>query len=164
MSRPQRRRKFIDSKVQGALARRIIFHWLLFLAVASAAALMLQVLSDPFRPAGEHLADVWYTHGPFLIVMIFLLPVFVIDTIKISHRFAGPVFSLRREMREVADGKPPQKLQFRQGDFWHELADDYNAMIARLALTDKNKLVHASRTCRCTPLDAQQIRIASLPS
>lgn len=133
MSRPQRRQKYIDSKVQGALARRIIFHWLVFLVVASAAALFLQVLSDPFRPAGEHFENVWYTHGPFLVVMLFLLPVFVIDTIKVSHRFAGPIFSLRRAMREIANGQPPRKLQFRQGDFWHELASDYNAMIAQLA-------------------------------
>lgn len=132
-SRPQRRQKFIDSKVQGALARRIIFHWLVFLVVASVTALMLQVLSDPFRPAGEHLENVWYTHGPFLVVMVFLLPIFVIDTIKVSHRFAGPIYSLRRSMREVADGQPPQKLKFREGDFWHELASDYNAMIDRFA-------------------------------
>jgi nitrogen fixation/metabolism regulation signal transduction histidine kinase len=131
-SRPQRTKKFIDSKVQGALARRIIFHWLVFLAVASVAALMLQVLSDPFQPASDHLENLWYTHGPFLVVMIFLLPVFVIDTVKISHRFAGPIFSLRRSMCEIADGKPPRELKFRDGDFWHELANDYNAMIARL--------------------------------
>jgi len=137
MSRPQRRQKFIDSKVQGALARRIIFHWLVFLAVAAVAALLLQVLSDPFRPAGEHFENMWYTHGPFLVVMVFLLPVFVIDTVKISHRFAGPIYSLRRSMREVADGKPPRKLQFRDSDFWHELAIDYNAMIARLAPNTK---------------------------
>ncbi len=139
MDRPQRRRKFVDSCVQGALARRVIFHWLVFLAVASAAALMLQVLSDPFRPVREHLANVWYTQGPFLIVMIFLLPVFVVDTIKISHRFVGPVRSLRRTMRGVADGQPPRKLQFRKQDFWHELADDYNAMIARLAPSSESQ-------------------------
>jgi hypothetical protein len=132
-SRPQRRQKFIDSQVQGALARRIIFHWLVFMAVASVVALMLQVLTDPFRPAGEHLENLWFTHGPFLIVMVFLLPIFVVDTIKISHRFAGPIYSLRRSMREVADGQPPRKLQFREGDFWHELASDYNAMLSRLA-------------------------------
>jgi len=133
MSHPQRRQKFIDSKVQGALARRIIFHWLMFLLVASVAALLLQVLSDPFRPASDHVENMWYTQGPILVVMVFLLPLFVVDTIKLSHRFAGPIFSLRRAMRDVAAGQPPRKLQFRDGDFWHDLADDYNAMIARLA-------------------------------
>ena len=133
MYRPQRRQTFVDSKVQGTLARRIVFHWLVFFAVASAAALLLQILSDPFRPAGEHLRELWYTQGPFLIVVLFLLPVFVMDTIKISHRFAGPIFSLRRQMREIAEGKTPEKLQFREDDFWREMADDYNKMIARLA-------------------------------
>jgi hypothetical protein len=147
-SRPQRRQKFIDSKVQGALARRIIFHWLVFMAVASVTALLLQVLSDPFRPAGEHVENLWYTHGPFLLVMVFLLPVFVIDTIKISHRFAGPIYSLRRTMREVAAGQPPRELKFRDGDFWHELANDYNAMIARLAPESQEK----SSTENKTPL------------
>jgi len=133
MSRPQRRQKLVDTKVQGALARRVILHWLVFLAVASAATLLLQVLSDPFRPISEHLQNAWYSHGPFVVVMVFLLPVFVIDTVKISHRFAGPIYSLRRAMRDVAEGQSPKKLQFREHDFWQELATDYNAMIERIA-------------------------------
>ena len=40
--------------------------------------------------------DLWWSQGPFLLVMVFLLPVFVMDAIKLSHRFAGPIFSLRR--------------------------------------------------------------------
>jgi nitrogen fixation/metabolism regulation signal transduction histidine kinase len=137
MSRPQRRQKFVDAQVQGALARRVIFHWLVFLAVASAVALLLQVLSDPFQPARDHLKNAWFSHGPFVIVMIFLLPVFVVDTIKISHRFAGPIYSLRRAIHEIAEGQPPRKLQFRDSDFWHDLAADYNAMIARLGVTEE---------------------------
>ena len=101
-----------------------------FWLVASGRALLLQVLSDPFRPVADNIYNMWYTQGPLMIVMVFLLPVFVVDTIKISHRFAGPVISLRRTMREIADGQPPRKLQFRKHDFWHDLADDYNAMIA----------------------------------
>ena len=122
MSRPQRRKRFIDSNVQGALARRIIFHWLVFLLVASLAAFLLQVLSDPFRPLASTSQNLWWTHGPFLLVMVFLLPVFVVDTIKISHRFAGPIFSLRRAMREVAAGQaaaqveiPPPRFLARPG-------------------------------------------------
>ena len=138
MSRPQRRKVFVDADVQGALARRIILHWVCFLFVASLTAFLLQVLADPFRPLAEHVRDVWWTHGPFLIVMIFLLPVFVVDTIKVSHRFAGPIFSLRRALREIAEGKPARQLKFRTHDFWHDLSEDYNAMLNRVGLLKEN--------------------------
>jgi hypothetical protein len=148
MSHPQRRKVFIDSDVQGALTRRILLHWVCFLLVASTAAFMLQALSNPFRPLAEHFRDLWWNQGPFLLVTVFLLPVFVLDTIKLSHRFAGPIFSLRRAMREVAEGKPPRKLKFRTGDFWHDLSDDFNAMLARFELLKPDG----------TPLDEKQIK------
>jgi nitrogen fixation/metabolism regulation signal transduction histidine kinase len=60
------------------------------------------------------------------------------DAIKLSHRFAGPIFSLRRAIRKVAEGEAPRKLKFRQLDFWQDLAEDYNAMLLRLgALEDR---------------------------
>jgi hypothetical protein len=136
MAHPRRKKQFIDANVQGALARRIIFHWLVFLMVAALAAFILQVLSNPFRPLLTHARDMWWTHGPFLLVLVFLLPVFIVDTIKLSHRFAGPIFALRRAIREIVQGKPPRKLKFRRKDFWHDLADDYNAMLLRLELLD----------------------------
>lgn len=133
MSRPQRRKHFIDAHVQGALVRRIIFHWAVFLSVAFVVSFLLQAISNPFRPLGEQMRDLWYTHGPFLVVTIFLLPVFIVDTIKISHRFAGPIFNLRRAIREAASGETPRLIKFRNNDFWHELAEDYNALVKRFA-------------------------------
>ena len=136
MPKPRRTKHFVDSFVQGALARRIIVHWLVFLAVGSVVAFILQVLSNPFRPLAAHAQDMWWTHGPFLLVLAFLLPVFVVDTIKLSHRFAGPIYSLRRAIREVAEGRQPRRLKFRRRDFWHELANDYNKMLEKLELID----------------------------
>ena len=132
MAQPRRTKHFIDSNVQGALARRIVFHWLAFMAVAFFVSFILQVLSNPFRPISAHLTDVWFTHGPFLLVMFFLLPIFVMDSIKLSHRFAGPIFALRRAVREIAAGQAPRKLKFRRRDFWQDLAVDYNTMLTQL--------------------------------
>jgi hypothetical protein len=134
MTKPRRTKHFIDSRVQGALAHRIIVHWLIFLAVGSLVAFILQVLSNPFRSLASHAQDMWWTHGPFLLVLLFLLPVFVVDTIKLSHRFAGPIYALRRALRELAQGEKPRKLKFRKRDFWHGLADDYNAALVKLDL------------------------------
>jgi hypothetical protein len=146
MAHPRRKKKFIDSHVQGALARRIILHWLVFLSVASLVSFILQILSNPFQPLMAHLRNVWWTHGPFLLVLAFLLPVFVVDTIKVSHRFAGPIFALRRAIREIVQGKPARKLKFRRQDFWQDLADDYNAMLLHLELLEPNDNVPLART------------------
>jgi hypothetical protein len=153
MTKPRRKKHFIDSCVQGALARRIIGHWLLFLTVAAAVSFILQVLSNPFRPLAEHVQNLWWTHGPFLLVLVFLLPVFIIDTIKLSNRFAGPVYSLRRAMRELVQGKTPRKLKFRKHDFWHDLADDYNAMLLRLDLLEEEKELIAEHEQLATAKD-----------
>ncbi len=139
MAQPRRTKHFIDSNVQGALARRILLHWLAFMAVAFLVSFILQVLSNPFRPISAHLQDMWFTHGPFLLVMVFLLPVFVVDSIKLSHRFTGPVFNLRRAICEIAAGAAPRKLKFRRHDFWKDLAEDYNAMLTQLGAFDNEQ-------------------------
>ena len=109
-----------------------MYHWFAFSLVAGITAFVLQLLSNPFQPVRDHIQQVWWYHGPFYVSIIFLLPVFLVDTIKLSHRFVGPVMRLRNEMKRVADGQQPKPLKFRDGDFWMELAEDYNAMIERL--------------------------------
>lgn len=132
MSHPQRKKTFVDPKVQGALVRRLVIHWLAFIGVAAVAAFGMQILSNPLRPVGEHVQQLWWTHGPFLLVLFFMMPVFVLDTIKLSHRFAGPIYRLRRVIKEAAEGAEPEQLKFRDLDFWQGLADDFNLMVERL--------------------------------
>jgi hypothetical protein len=133
MTHPARRKTFVDAKVQGALVRRLVLHWVAFFAVASIVAFALQVLSNPFRPIEQHLQEMWWTHGPFLLVMFFMLPVFIIDTIKLSHRFAGPIYRLRGVIRGMAQGEPYKPVQFRELDFWQGLADDFNKMVEKIS-------------------------------
>lgn len=132
MSRPDRKKKFVDPQVQGNLVRRMVMHWVSFFVVASLVAFLLQVLSNPFRSFGEHFQALWWTHGPFLLVILFMLPVFVLDSIKFSHRFAGPIYRLRQTIRTIAAGDPTPRLKFRDFDFWQGLAEDFNLMVDRL--------------------------------
>jgi nitrogen fixation/metabolism regulation signal transduction histidine kinase len=132
MSHPARKKTFVDPKVQGALVRRLVLHWLVFFSVAALVAFCLQVLTNPFKPIEEHAREVWWTHGPFLLVMFLMLPVFIVDTIKLSHRFAGPIYRLRHVIRAIARGEKYQPLKFREMDFWQDLAEDFNEMVERL--------------------------------
>ncbi len=136
MSHPTRKKTFVDAKVQGALVRRLVFHWAAFIGVASLVAFCLQVLTNPFRSLDEHIQQMWQTHGPFLLVLFFLLPVFIVDTIKLSHRFAGPIYRLRNTIRKMAAGEPYQPVKFREIDFWQGLAEDFNQMVERISAKD----------------------------
>ncbi|MEM9660355.1 MAG: hypothetical protein AAF961_18480 [Planctomycetota bacterium] len=133
MAHRNRKKSFVDPQVQGALIRRLICHWLAFIGVAAVVAFFLQILSDPFRPISAHLQNLWWTHGPFLLVMAFMLPVFVVDTIKLSHRFAGPIYRLRQTIRTIAQGGDFKPLRFRDFDFWQGMAQDFNKMVERLS-------------------------------
>jgi len=144
MAHPVRKKTFVDPKVQGALVRRLVLHWSAFIAVAALVAFCLQVLSNPFRPIEAHLQDLWWTHGPFLLVMFFMMPVFIVDTIKLSHRFAGPIYRLRNTVRSLAQGEKFQPLKFRDMDFWQGLAEDFNSMMARYTPDKTSSTIAAS--------------------
>jgi hypothetical protein len=73
--------------------------------------------------------------APILIVAFSLVPLFIWDAIGLSNRFAGPIIRVRRTLSDLADGKSPQLVEFRSGDFWQTLASDLN----RLLLSSKSK-------------------------
>jgi hypothetical protein len=133
MSKSIRKKTYVDPKIQGMLVRRLVIHWTTFLIVASGVVFCVQLLSDPFRPLGEHFQQLWWMQGPFLLVFVLLLPVFVLDTIKLSHRFVGPVYRLRQTIRQIAEGNTPPPLKFRDFDFWQDMAQDFNVMVDRLS-------------------------------
>ena len=127
----QRKRLFID-KVQGVLARRLVLHWLAFVAVCGMASIMLRLLLDPFRPFGEILRDCSSSVGPMIVVSVLLIPVFIRDSIQLSHRFVGPVKRIRTMIKAVARGEEVKPVKLRPGDFWLEMADEFNELLRRV--------------------------------
>lgn len=128
----QRKTDFSDPVVQGALTRRIVGQWMVFTLVAVLLAFGLAWMQDPFAPLTQTLAEAWWTYAPLLLVLVCLLPVFVMDTVKLSNRFTGPIYRLRHVARQLSEGECPERLTFRGGDFWRGLADDMNLVIDRV--------------------------------
>lgn len=131
MSRSQRRKKFVDTKVQGALVRRYLMHWFLFVSGAFLLLFVWQVLvsGDPVGGMGAALHEIWLHNLPVFVVLVLLLPVLILDTIKLSNRFAGPVLRLRNSLQDWADDKPVRPITLRRGDYWSDLADSFNRAI-----------------------------------
>ncbi len=129
----KRTKLFIDPVVQGALLRRLMLHWFCLSGAIFTCLLIGQVLTDGVdRRLGEHLAMMWQKYGILLITMVCLFPAFAYDSVKLSNRFAGPVYSLRQALRKLSQGEEIAPLSFRKGDYWTEIAGDVNRVADRL--------------------------------
>lgn len=132
MTTNRRDARFIDPEIQGALARRIATHWCLYTLLAATLVVGLKWMSNPFQPFLQHVTEAWWTYGPVLVVLAFMAPLFVYDSVRLSNRFAGPIRRIRGAARSLADGRRPGKIHMRENDFWGEFAADFNRVIDRV--------------------------------
>ena len=129
MSKKENKRSklLIDRQVQSALVRRVILHWFLFVFVTFFVIGFLQTcVETPAFTMSEVFSSFLANNSLALVVSLSLLPVFVYDVIKLTNRFAGPISRLRSELKSLANGGPAKPLVFRDGDFWAEIASDFN--------------------------------------
>lgn len=66
---------------------------------------------------------------PIILVAALLIPAFLRDTLRLTNRFAGPMFRLRQAIEGLSAGKENRPLKFRKTDFWQPVADSFNLVI-----------------------------------
>ncbi len=129
----RRKRYFVDSEVQPALMRQCAIHWGLFGLAAFILLFLTQWLVTPEKHSfAWHVTGLWTRYGMILMILLALMPVFVFDMLKLTNRFCGPLVQLRRAMRALARGEDVKPVRFRKGDYWTELADEFNAMLKQI--------------------------------
>jgi hypothetical protein len=128
----RRKRSLVDPTVQGGLVLRIIVYWVVFMTDVVLALMFWWLLASPVRDFNPCLGEMWSTYAPVVVVSIFLLPLGILDTIRFSNRFVGPLVRLRRSMRQLASGEAVAPIKFRRSDYWQELADEFNAVLERV--------------------------------
>ncbi len=125
----RRNKQFVDRAVQGTLLLHIVGHWVFFLFAAGALLFFIEMLAGPPRDAWK---TVFPRHGPTVMVLLVLTPIFIHDLCKLSNRFAGPMVRLRRAMRDLAEGREVSPIHFRKRDFWKDFAGDFNRVVERV--------------------------------
>jgi hypothetical protein len=124
---------FIDREVQGALLFRATFYWFFCLLSITLMLICWNAYHGPSRRFMDLFADLYYRYGPALAASLLLLPIVMIDVVRLSNRFVGPMVRLRGALQDMADGRPAQPLNFRDNDFWRDLATEFNRAAARVA-------------------------------
>ena len=140
-----RSRLLVDPQVQWSITLRVLFHWTAFLVCLVSVGAMFRILGSPgSQPWGDAWKSALSAQIPTLGVMFLMLPVFLRDTLKMSNRFAGPMYRLRTALAELAKTNETKPIKFRTGDYWLEVADDFNEAFGKLdELKKENRRLRA---------------------
>jgi hypothetical protein len=148
----ERERILVDPKVQWTIAGRVLMHWALFVVCITAISVMVRILSSVGeQPFSAALQSALTSQIPIFGVMLMLLPVFLRDTLKLSNRFAGPMYRLRNALKAFNETGTVAPIKFRTGDFWQEAAADFN-----LALEQIDQLRNENQALRKILADAER--------
>ncbi len=138
-----RNKIWIDRSVQGALVKRVVTYWLHCLVTVAFMMTLWLVLTDPPRSSSDLFTRLFTDYGPVLVASLLLLPLVIVDCVRLSNRFVGPLFRLRRALRDLADGRDVPEQHFRQGDFWQDFADDFNRLSQRVRELEASQATRA---------------------
>ena len=127
-----RKQLLIDQRVQGTLLRRTALYSagcaIYFIVILFFAETMSR-RDDSYAEALIGCLDEAIYWAPGLML---LTPMVAYDLLRVTNRFTGPVFRLRREMHRLANGESEYPLNFRDDDHWKELADVFNLLRTEL--------------------------------
>lgn len=137
----KRKRILVDPEVQWAIVARIMLHWMVLLVCLISIGSMVYILAGTNGSSfGEAFWSAVKSQRAVAAVMFVLVPVFIRDTMKLSNRFAGPMYRVRTELKRMAAGEKHRPISFRQGDFWLEAATDFNVVAKEMeTLKARNK-------------------------
>jgi hypothetical protein len=123
-----RQQLLIDQNVQGSLLGRTALYSSACAVYFIVILVFTESMSDPHEPLSESILRcldeaIYWAPG-----LMLLTPVIAYDLLKVTNRFAGPVFRLQREMQRLVDGESTHPLSFRDGDYWIEMAETFNQL------------------------------------
>lgn len=139
----KRRVYFVDRAVQGALLLKVVKYWFLSLMVMFGVTLLGWMFVSPgitiLLDIREHIPALLGAFIVSVIVAVAILPFILLDVVRMSNRFAGPLFRLKNAMNKVAKGESVQPIKFRDNDFWQEIADSFNEVLAHIEENKSNQ-------------------------
>jgi len=131
MASDRRKRKLVNISLQKAIALRIVSHSILFVWSVFLLCIGLLYLTDPLESGESFIRIRTICLTAIGVSSLVVLPALVYDSIKFSHRMAGPVIRLNNILPSIGVEKLAH-VSLRKNDFWREFAAEVNAMLDRV--------------------------------
>lgn len=152
-----RKKLFVNRTIQGSMALRFVYYWMLYHVSVWHGAFMYFFLKErllqltgggEMRSIKELYSHFMYEYTPILAAAVLLIPVVAYELIRQTHRLAGPLVRFSNAMKDVMAGKPIQPVKLREGDLLTDFEKQFNEFLAY----HKAKVEEAAATGSLPPI------------
>lgn len=123
-----RRMLLVDNQVQSELLRRLgiyamsaVVYFVTVIVIEDSLVYRDRALSTVLIATLDKL--IYWVPG-----LLLLGPIMMYDLLKVTNRFAGPMYSLHREMQRLVEHRSEREIRFRDHDYWNEMATTFNRL------------------------------------
>ena len=129
----KRSRIWVDRPFQLKLLVLCSWYLTILIGVSLQVAFLFFTLGNLSKGVREGLGAVYVdflAHERFLLfTLVFVLPMLLYSLLRLSHRFAGPLFRCRQLLRMMAEGKIVPEFKPRTNDLMSNYFEDFNLLI-----------------------------------
>jgi nitrogen fixation/metabolism regulation signal transduction histidine kinase len=135
--------RFVLTVIAGIfLSQLVTIGYLKIRELVSPAEQNLIYFSSTFRETMEFTQALEVLWLPMLLSALLGSLLVLVFGIFFSHRIAGPLFNLKRVMRQVEDGDLTVVMKIREKDEFHDVESSFNSMVTSL----RNKMLTLKKT------------------
>ena len=113
--------------------------------------------TDPSAPPVQKLIESKQDLMDWLLAIqaAFICIAFVVS-IFVSHRIAGPLYKLRLFMKKAQEGRLSEPVYFREGDYFKELAVEFNEMTREIRKREECALALIDQALQTDPSQSRE--------
>ncbi|SFI27941.1 hypothetical protein [Planctomicrobium piriforme] len=136
MSQPHfaRKRIFVSGQIQGSVLLRFGMYWFVYhfvlwhtLFLFYFAQYRAEVLNGgPVESFAQIYSNFCSQYYPMLLAALAVLPLLIYDSIRTTHRIAGPLVRFQNTLRRLKAGDRIESVQLRDGDLLLEFQREFN--------------------------------------
>ena len=124
-----RRNRTLVHRFQYKLLGRLLVYGVIYQASLWNFLFFWRLIQEGKGNLAEQYSRFFHDYYPMVFCFLLLVPLFVWDVIRFTHRVVGPIVRFRKLMRDITNGQPVRLVQLRAGDQLMEMQDDFNAML-----------------------------------
>lgn len=143
----QRKNFYVSRVIQGRILWRFFIFWCAYHVVLWHAMFFYRYMQyrgellagAPAQSFAELYSAFVFKHYSVIICALAVLPLFVWDALRVTHRVAGPLVRFQRALERLGAGERIEKITLRKGDLLTEFQDCFNRYLEQTGqLADRN--------------------------